>query len=229
SSIKLIIMSKTRRITAEEYHFALSIFQREFPPRDEIFITDDSIDDDRPYVWPTITGNIRINMGSRYKTCLSKKNKPVFAHELTHAWQLEHYSLLSNVASATENFINERVLNGNNYTYTCNERKTIGDYNTEQQGKIIEDYIEKGTACETKLWRKTFYSDTWKLMIGSDARDIAIDSDGTCYMINRIGLIYRYDGNDWIKLSGSDGLAITANGGFVFMVNKVEIGRASCR
>lgn len=214
-------MSKIRPITAEEYHFALSIFQREFPPRDEIFITDGSLEGDRGYVMPTLGGNIRIHMGSRYNNCLSRQNKPYFAHELTHAWQLEHYSLFSNIASAGINAIRERVLNENNYRYTCNERKTIGDYNTEQQGAIIKEYIKNGTACETKLWRKTFYSDTWKLMIGSDARDVAVDSDGTCYMVNRAGLIYRYDGNDWIKLKGSDGLAITANGGFVFMVNTV--------
>lgn len=214
-------MSRTRRISAEEYHFALSIFQREFPPRDEIFISDGSLEGDRGYVVPTITGNIRIHMGSRYDSCLSKKNKPYFAHELTHAWQLEHYSLLSNIASASINAIKERVLNENNYAYTCNERRTIGDYNTEQQGEIIEEYVKNGTACETKLWRKTFYSDTWRLMIGSDVRDVAVDSDGTCYMINRAGLIYRYNGTDWVKLTGSDGLAITANGGFVLMVNTV--------
>lgn len=48
-----------RQINTEEYQFALSIFQREFPPRDQIFISNQTGLDNRQYVRPTIHRNIR--------------------------------------------------------------------------------------------------------------------------------------------------------------------------
>ena len=206
---------KTRRITTEEYQFALSIFQREFPPRDEIFISNQTGLHDSYYVRPTINGNIRMYMGNLFDTLLlNKTTRSVFAHELTHAWQIEHYGLLWYGKEA----FNNQVIHSDAYDYVCKLSKTIGDYNAEQQGEIVRNHV-LGKDCETKLVEKTLFSKTWKLLIGSDARDMAVDSDGTYYMVNKIGVIYKYKGNDWEKLNGSDGLAISANGGQVFMVN----------
>lgn len=206
---------KTRQITTEEYQFALSIFQREFPPRDEIFISNQTGLHNSYYVRPTINGNIRMYMGNLFDTLLSNKtNQSVFAHELTHAWQIEHYGLLW---YGKEAFVNQ-VIDPSSYDYVCSLSKTIGDYHAEQQGEIVRNYV-LGKSCEKSLVEKTLFSKTWKLLIGSDARDVAVDSDGTYYMVNRIGNIYKYKGNDWEKLNGSNGLAISANGGKVFMVN----------
>ena len=206
---------KTRQISTAEYQFALSIFQREFPPRDEIFISNQTGFEDRAYVRPTINGNIRMYMGNYFDhLLLNKNNKAFFAHELTHAWQIEHYGL---VWYGKEALVNQ-VIDPSSYDYTCSLSKTIGDYKAEQQAEIVRNYV-LGKDCERKLVEKTMFSKTWKLLIGSDARDVAVDSDGTYYMVNRIGNIYKYKDNDWEKLNGSDGLAISANGGKVFMVN----------
>ena len=210
-----------RQITADEYHFALSIFQREFPPRDEIYISNQTGLGNRPCVRPTIHGNIRMYMGGLFNRCLDNNtNKSLFAHELTHAWQIEHYGLMWYGLQALGNQVVDPVLGTTAYDYTCKVSKTIGDYNAEQQGEIVRNYI-LGQDCEKRLVEKTLFSKNWKLLIGSDARDIAVDSDGTYYMVNRIGVIYKYNGNDWEKLNGSDGLAITSNAGKVFMVNMV--------
>ncbi len=208
-----------RQITTEEYHFALSIFQREFPPRDEIYISNQTGLGNRPYVRPTLHGNIRMYMGDYFDNCLvNKKTKSIFAHELTHAWQIEHYGLLWYGRQALANQVIDPILGTSSYNYTCNASKTLGDYNAEQQGEIVRNFV-LGNDCEKKIVEKTLFSKTWKLLIGSDAKDIAVDSDGTYYMINRVGHIYKYIDNDWQKLNGSDGLAITANAGKVFMVN----------
>lgn len=219
-SIKSIPVAKstaerTRQISTEEYQFALSIFQREFPPRDEIFISNQTGLQNRPYVRPTINGNIRMYLGNLFDSLLlNKTNKALFAHELTHAWQIEHYGLLWYGKEA----LNNQLIHPDSYDYVCKLSKTIGDYNAEQQGQIVRNYV-LGKDCEKKLVEKTLFSSTWKLLIGSDARDVAVDSDGTYYMVNRIGNIYKYKNNDWEKLNGSNGLAICANGGKVFMVN----------
>lgn len=213
------VAEQIRQITTEEYHFALSIFQREFPPRDEIYISNQTGLGGRPYVRPTIHGNIRIHMGDLFGKCLdSTKNKSLFAHELTYAWQIEHYGLVWYGLQAFDNQVIDPITGKSSYDYTCNITKTIGDYNAEQQGEIVRNYV-LGLACEKALVEKTLFSKTWKLLIGSDARDIAVDSDGTYYMVNRVGIIYKYNGFDWEKLNGSDGLAIAANGGKVFLVN----------
>ena len=206
---------RTRQITTEEYQFALSIFQREFPPRDEIFISNQTGLNNSYYVRPTINGNIRMYMSNLFDSLLlNKSNRALFAHELTHVWQLEHYGLPWYIKEALKN----QTRPSTSYDYVCKLSKTIGDYNAEQQGQIVRNYV-LGKDCETKLVEKTLFSKTWKLLIGSDARDVAVDSDGTYYMVNRIGNIYKYKGNDWEKLNGSNGLAICANGGKVFMVN----------
>lgn len=193
----------------------MSIFEREFPPRDEITITDGTGLGGRPYVRPTIDGHIRIYMGALYDKCLdSDSNKAAFAHELTHAWQIEHYGLLWYGAQAIDN----QVLSDDAYSYVCDATKTLGDYNAEQQGEIISDYFRKDP-CASAVARKTLHSQTWKLLIGSDGRDITVDANGVYYLVNTAGLIYRYEGKDWRRLSGSAGRSIAANNNSVCLVN----------
>jgi hypothetical protein len=210
---------KRRTISTEEYQFALSIFEREFPPRDIITITDETGLGDRPYVRPTVDGHIRINMGSLYDKCLdSDANKARFAHELTHAWQIEHYGLVWYGEQALGNQVIDPLLNNNPYDYKCDPSKTLGQYNAEQQGEIVKNYFE-GDPCATTVARKALSSSTWKLLIGSDGTDITVDENGTYYLVNTAGFIYKYGTNDWQRLTGSSGKAIAANAGRVCLVN----------
>jgi hypothetical protein len=204
-----------RTISAAEYHFALSVFQREFPPRDEITITNFTGLKGAYYVRPTIDGHIRINMGNLYDQLLANDaNKAMFVHELTHAWQIEHYGLVWYGHQAFDN----QVLPGNPYPYDCDERKTLSDYNAEQQGDIVKHYFQ-GKPCPSAIAKKTMVSNTWKLLIGSDGRDMTVDETGAYWLVNTAGIIYRYNGNDWQRLAGSDGSAIAANAGQVWLVN----------
>jgi hypothetical protein len=209
-----------RTISTDEYQFALSIFEREFPPRDIITITDETGLGDRPYVRPTVDGHIRINIGSLYDKCLdSDTNKALFAHELTHAWQIEHYGLAWYGKEALGNQVIDPILNNDSYNYQCDPSKTLGDYNAEQQGEIVKDYFKKDP-CATTIARKTLSSNTWKLLIGSDGTDITVDENGTYYLVNTAGLIYKYGTDDWDQLPGSAGKTIAANAGRVCLVNR---------
>lgn len=209
-----VLADKERRISTAEYQFALALFEREFPPRDEITITNGTGFGGRPYVRPTIDGEIKVNIGNYYDNPLGTTNgKELLAHELTHAWQIEHYGLIWYGKQAVVN----QVISGDPYAYTCDPKKKLSDYNAEQQGEIVKDYYKKNS-CATSIAR-SLRSATWKLLIGSDAVDIAADANGVYYMVNTAGKIYRYIGNDWQQLSGSDGRAIAANGGKVCLVN----------
>jgi Tectonin domain len=223
-------MATTRRITTDEYQFALSIFQREFPPKDQIFISSGTGLGGALFVRPTINGNIRMHLGALSTRALTTPaNKAYFAHELTHAWQIEHYGLPWYFREAIHN---QLVEGRSSYEYVCDLHKTLGDYNAEQQGEIVRFYVlgMLGHAdsvhdgrCEARILAKTLPSKTWLLLTGSDAVDVAVDSDATQYMVNTAGLIYQYANDDWKQLDGSDGLAIAANGGFVMLVNKAGL------
>jgi Tectonin domain len=205
---------KRRGISTAEYQFALALFEREFPPRDILTITNETGFNGRPYVRPTIDGHIRINFGSHYDDVLgTAANRELFAHELTHAWQLEHFGKVWYGKQAVVN----QVISGDSYDYTCDPDKKLSDYNAEQQGEIVKDYYKKN-ACATSITR-SLRSTTWKLLIGSDAVDIAVDAAGVYYMVNTSGNIYRYTGDDWEQLSGSAGKAIAGNGGQVCLIN----------
>lgn len=124
-----------RQISTDEYQFALSIFQREFPSRDEIYVSNQTGLQGRMYVRPTIHGNIRMYMGALFNKCLDNtNNKSIFAHELTHAWQIEHYGLLWYGSQAFNNQVLDPLLGESSYNYACKPSKTLGDYDAEQQG-----------------------------------------------------------------------------------------------
>ncbi|HEV7780269.1 MAG TPA: tectonin domain-containing protein [Chitinophagaceae bacterium] len=210
------IVYSERDINTAEYQFALSIFEREFPPKDMITITNGTGFGGRPYVRPSINGGVQMNIGNIAGNPLATPaSRELFAHELTHAWQIEHYGLLWYGKQAVRN----QVIDGEPYDYKCDPAKTLGDYNAEQQGEIVKDYYRKN-ACATEVARP-LRSATWKLLTGSDAVDMTVDNNGNYYMINTVGMIYAYNTsiNDWTKLSGSAGKAIAANGGKICLVN----------
>lgn len=65
------------------------------------------------------------------------------------------------------------------------------------------------------------YVRTWTLLPGSDVRDVAVSTDGTAYITNSVGKIYKFTNNAWLQIAGSDGRTIAANANRIVMVNTV--------
>lgn len=210
---------KKRKISVDEYHFALSLFPREFPTRDEITITDDTSPANGAYfVRPTVgglvgEGYIHMNMGKYFDDCL--QDKALFAHELTHVWQIRHFG----VAWYTKEFLANHVFCTGAYEVTCVENKNLGDYNAEQQGVLVSRYYLQSDRCAVNVVKRALETHTWSLMIGSSGRDVSINNQGTIYLTNSVGNIYSYNGREWIQMPGSDGLRIAANYNRVLLVN----------
>lgn len=210
----------SREMTPEEYQFALSIFERDFAVRDDIELTDGSGLDDRPFVRPTITGDpYKMYLGEWYAAPLD--HRPQFAHELTHVWQLHHFPITWYGWNAfTDHVIGS---DSGSYTYELVPGKNFGDYGLEEQGAIVEDAVRHPTSEAAALVAHTFKSLTWKLMIGSSGADIAVGNDGmearAMWLLNDDGAIYRYAGDRWEQMPGSDGAAIGVGGGRVLLVN----------
>lgn len=213
---------RKRKISVEEYHFALSLFPREFPTRDEITITDGvSPANGAYYVRPTVggligEGNIQMHMGQYFDDCL--KNKSLFAHELTHVWQIRHFGVDWYLKEFAANHI---FCSGDSYSVNCSENEKLGNYNGEQQGVLVSRYYSKSDSCAVNVVKRALETDTWRLMIGSDGLDISVSNQGTLYLINKIGNIYKYSGKEWTQMPGSDGVSIAASNGRVLITNKI--------
>lgn len=80
-----------------------------------------------------------------------------------------------------------------------------------------------GYASTDRIYQVNFnvHCKPWQQLAGSAGRDIAVAVDGTSYMINTSGKIYKMSpgGITWTQLAGSGGLNIAANGSRVCMVN----------
>ena len=212
----------TRGMTPEEYQFALSIFERDFPVRDDIELSDGTGIGGRQFVRPTVIGDpYKMYLGEWYEAPLDYK--PHFAHELTHVWQLYHFPLTWYGWHA----LTDQVLShdGSSYNYTLEDGKNFGDYGLEEQASIVQASVLAPSSKEAELVAHTFKSATWKLMIGSSAADVAVGNDGTdahsMWLINSSGTIYRYAVDRWEQMPGSDGAAIAVGGGRVLLVNTV--------
>jgi Tectonin domain len=215
----------SRGMTPEEYQFALSIFERDFPVRDEIELNDGAGIDGRQFVRPTVIGDpYKMYLGEWYEAPLNFKSK--FAHELTHVWQLYHFP----VTWYGWHALTDHVLgdDAGSYKYTLVDGKNFGDYGLEEQAAIVEASLGNPPAYPpdpkaVELVAHTFKSATWKLMIGSSAADVAVGNDGTdahaMWLINSGGTIYRYAVDRWEQMPGSDGEAIAVGGGRVLLVN----------
>jgi hypothetical protein len=208
-------------MTPEEYQFALSIFERDFPVRDDIELTDGTGIGGRPFVRPTVVGDpYKMYLGEWYDAPLD--HKADFAHELTHVWQLYHFP----VTWYGWHALTDHVLSDDagSYAYTLEDGKDFGDYGLEEQASIVEASVGNPSATkELQLVAHTFKSATWKLMIGSSGADIGVGNDGAdahaMWLVNSRGAIYRYDVDRWEEMPGSDGAAIAVGGGRVLLVN----------
>mgnify|MGYP001180909741 CR=1 FL=1 len=214
---------RSRVISTDEYLFALSLFPREFPAQYEITITDGtSPTNGAYYVRPSIggvigAGYIRMNMGNLYDNCLADKS--IFAHELTHAWQIQHYGLPWYIKEFVANQVYcATLIKRSPYNYTCDQNKKLSDYNAEVQGEVVSKYYLK-SPCETNIAQRALSSTTWKLMIGNDGKDIAKSDNGNLYLTNTTGKIFQYNGRDWTQLPGTDARCIAANNNKVVMTN----------
>jgi hypothetical protein len=217
---------RKRTISTDEYYFALSLFPREFAAQYEITITDEtSPANGAYYVRPTVGkviggGYIRMNMGNLYENCLATEfAKQTFAHELTHVWQIKHFGLVwYNNQFIKNQFICATIKGKSPYKYDCDLSKNLSNYNAEQQGDIVREYYLK-TPCETEICNRVFATATWRLMIGSNGRDIAQSDNGSLYLTNTAGNIYQFNGREWSQLAGSDAVSIAANANKVVITN----------
>ncbi len=155
-----------REITTDEYNWVnTKIFNGNLPAKSKIVITNLYGYGHRQFVFPTGTGIIMMNLGRQgfsnpfgkmlYQASANEKNGEVFIHEMTHVWQIH--------TAADINFVLKAIAtqaggsSAYNYnTQTCDNGKSWGSFNVEQQADIARhcyNFRETGntSSCQQQL------------------------------------------------------------------------------
>ncbi|MER5602245.1 hypothetical protein ABT085_34850, partial [Streptomyces sp. NPDC002265] len=139
--------SRTRHLSDDEYNWANDqVFQGTLPAKDRIVLTDTIGGGDRAFTFPRFDGKITLNMGNGAFDDPRKDPHgaygQVFIHELVHAWQIEHTPMqLALMADAFASKVCEAT-QGVHAPYVYGPAGPVyGDFNLEQQAKIVEDWF----------------------------------------------------------------------------------------
>ncbi len=136
----------SRGMRENEITWARQIFGEKLP-YDDIRITKLIGKNDRAFAGLVHNGKITINMGPEgyddpfmYRVAIGEKKwGETFAHELTHAWQLEHYDNSAEIARVLARFLQDAT--GNPYVYGSGAPWHA--YNPEAQANIVSDWYAR--------------------------------------------------------------------------------------
>jgi virginiamycin B lyase len=139
---------------------------------------------------------------------------------VTHEFQPDEY--ITGISGRSSSFLNSLIITTNKASYgTLN-----GTAGTPFSAKtLVGDWILSswGRFDNTRITQISFgvYPKPWQLLAGSGGRDIAVALDGTAYLTNVNGVIYKMEPlkTSWQQLSGSGGVRIAANANRVCLIN----------
>jgi hypothetical protein len=140
---------------ADVRHRSMHQFERDFADRvfkgridyNRIVLTNLTRDGGRKFTIPSIGNSILVNMGDAAfdnpttfaDSAMSRYPEPgaVFIHELTHAWQISHKSIVDLVCGLSENY---DYFSGNRITDLSWQSRSWNGFNNEQQAGIVDDW-----------------------------------------------------------------------------------------
>lgn len=128
---------KRRRISGDEIAAARSVFEDTIE-YDRVWFTNMESEAGRAFASPCIDGSIMIGMAGAYDNALAtKETRKTMIHELTHAWQIKHSSLMTMVCTVGVERA-RRVTEGDAAVYTPESFTAPWDsYTWEQQAVLV--------------------------------------------------------------------------------------------
>lgn len=135
---------ETRELTDGEWGVAERVFGESLPPRHTIYVTNIGFGNDRPFVFPLFRNHFMVNLGSMYHgtSDLSISDPALLAHELTHVWQARFRpTQLTYYADAIQR------------EYDFSYGRQWWQYGLEQQGRIVEEWVQSGENVHSPLFR----------------------------------------------------------------------------
>ncbi len=150
--------SRQRELSQEEYDWAQRVFAGTLPPRDQIIVTDTIGGGNRPFVFPSAFGKYTLNIGRddfnnprNFGLDKGKVYGQTFIHEMTHVWQLHNTRM--GLTWITDALVSQVLNSLGDSAYTYQPGSAYGDYNLEQQAKIVEDWFAGGMDPNSMLYR----------------------------------------------------------------------------
>jgi hypothetical protein len=136
--------ARERQISDAEYDWANNtIFGGRLPARERIVITDTSGAEGRAFVYPRFDGAITVNLGADYDDPLLKPG--LFAHELTHTWQLANTMSDVDYIGAGAGVRTCELLGNDPYNMP-NGTPPFRDLNMEQQATAVQIWVNQPEA-----------------------------------------------------------------------------------
>lgn len=141
---------------ADVRHRAMHPWERDFAYRvfqgrinyNRIVLTNMTHSGGTKFTIPSIGNTILVNMGDEafdnpivYAQPNSSYSKPgaLFIHELTHAWQISHNSIVDLICGLSQNYT---YFQGNRTTDRSWQSRSWNGFNNEQQASIVDDWYE---------------------------------------------------------------------------------------
>jgi hypothetical protein len=134
---------KHRKMNAEERTFADRVFQGQID-YDRVVLTNMTKAGGQKFAMPSVGNTILVNMGDEAfddPITDTSPNYPrpgeVFIHELTHAWQISHNSLVDLICGLSDNYT---YFQGDRLADTSWQGRSWNGFNNEQQASIVNDW-----------------------------------------------------------------------------------------
>jgi hypothetical protein len=112
---------------------------------DRIVLTNMTRDGGRAFTMPSVANSILVNLGDALDnpTTFARPNSlytrpgELFIHELTHAWQIEHDSIVDLICGLSETY---EYFSGNRIDDRSWQGRSWDGFNNEQQASIVDDW-----------------------------------------------------------------------------------------
>lgn len=128
-----------RLLTPAEYAWATSVFGDTLPPRERIRVSPAVGRHRRPFTFPSPGRRATVFLGAHERDPVATA-PALFAHELTHVWQLGHARhVLPWLANAV--VVQLRFSLGTNVYDVGDGTRPWADYNVEQQAALVERWV----------------------------------------------------------------------------------------
>ena len=128
-----------RQLTAAEYAWAQEVLGDTLPRRERIQVSPALGRKRRPFTFPGLRGTVTMYLGPRSEDPV-RDDAPLFAHELTHVWQLHHapHPLPWLVRAIITQL---RFSSGTDVYAIGDGTAPWGSYGLEQQATVVERWV----------------------------------------------------------------------------------------
>lgn len=143
AAIAELINVRHRKMESWERDFANTVFKNKID-YDRVILTNMTHGNNKKFAIPSVGSTILVNLGdaaldnpTTYKDEFYPESGSLFIHELTHAWQISHNSIVDLISGLSDNYA---YFQGIRTEDTSWHARSWAGFNNEQQASIVDDW-----------------------------------------------------------------------------------------